>query len=86
MWALRYEKHAEEAFRLLDKSVQRRIAKYMAGICGLEAPELRGKPMRGDLAGHWRYRVGAYRVVCRFEHGQMIVIVVTLGHRSTVYE
>jgi mRNA interferase RelE/StbE len=33
----------------------------------------------------WRYRVGDYRIVARFEHSAMVVLVVQVGHRSSVY-
>jgi mRNA interferase RelE/StbE len=86
MWALSYEKRAQENFRALDKSQQRRIMGYMAEVCALTEPGSRGKPLRGDLAGHWRYRVGDYRLVCRIEKHQLVIVVVTLGHRSVVYD
>lgn len=63
---MRYEDSAAKAFRKLDKENQRRIAVYMRDVCALEHPETRGKPMTANYAGYWRYRVGNYRLICRF--------------------
>ncbi len=41
--------------------------------------------MMGAYAGHWRYRVGDYRVIARIEDGLMVIVVVALGHRREVY-
>ena len=42
------------------------------------------KPLRGDLAGHYRIRTGDYRVQFRVEGDE--VIVERIGHRDGFYE
>ncbi|MBM4033787.1 MAG: type II toxin-antitoxin system RelE/ParE family toxin [Planctomycetes bacterium] len=42
------------------------------------------KPLRGQLAGHYRIRTGDYRMQFRIERGT--VIVERIGHRSRFYE
>jgi mRNA interferase RelE/StbE len=39
-----------------------------------------------NLAGLWRYRVGQYRLICRFENDRFVVLVIKVGHRREVYE
>jgi mRNA interferase RelE/StbE len=39
-----------------------------------------------NLAGLWRYRVGDYRLVCRFEENRLVVLVLKIGHRREVYD
>jgi mRNA interferase RelE/StbE len=39
-----------------------------------------------EKAGLWRYRVGAYRIVCRIEDDRLVVLVLAVGHRSKVYD
>jgi mRNA interferase RelE/StbE len=48
-------------------------------------PRRFGKPLVGDLAGLWRYRVGAYRIVCKIEDQKLIVLVVAVGDRKNIY-
>jgi mRNA interferase RelE/StbE len=86
MWNVRYEHTAAEAFLKLDKPVQRRIVAYMTEVASLENPADRGKAMTGNYSGHWRYRVGDYRLICRIFRGNLMIRVVELGHRSSVYD
>jgi mRNA interferase RelE/StbE len=44
-----------------------------------------GKALADQLAGLWRYRVGDYRLVCEIEDGRLLILVVTIGHRSDIY-
>ncbi|GAB3452172.1 type II toxin-antitoxin system RelE/ParE family toxin [Streptomonospora sediminis] len=38
------------------------------------------------IPGHRRLRVGDYRVIYRVDRGHLVVVVVHVDHRSTVYE
>lgn len=54
-------------------------------IAPLDDPRSRGKSLVGDRKGLWRYRVGDYRILCELQHNDLIVLVVTIGHRCEVY-
>lgn len=62
-----------------------RILRELEEVAALDDPRSRGKGLSGNLAGLWRYRVGDYRVVCELDDGVMVVLVVDVAHRSTVY-
>ena len=66
--------------------MQARIKTYMASVCGLKDPTVRGKALTGEFSGHWRYRIGGYRLTCRIRRGQLLLSVVELGHRSSIYD
>ena len=71
----------------IDKYQQQCIADYLLErVAGQNNPRRFGKALTGELAGHWRYRVGDYRVICRHEDEQLIVLVVEVGHRRHVYQ
>ncbi|BCJ71202.1 hypothetical protein CS0771_07460 [Catellatospora sp. IY07-71] len=78
------DQKAAKLLRKLDKPVQARIVAAIAGLAvdprpgGVKA--LQGHP------GLLRIRVGDYRVVYTVEDGQLLVLVVHLGHRSDVYD
>lgn len=55
-------------------------------IQGAANPAQFGKPLRRSKHGLWRYRVRDYRLVCRLENKILVVVVVAIGHRSTVYD
>jgi len=44
------------------------------------------KPLSGELAGHWRYRVGDHRIVYRIDDTARTVNIVTIAHRREAYE
>jgi len=50
-----------------------------------ENPRRFGGPLRYDLTGLWRYRVGDYRIVCEIQDNVLIVLIVRIGHRRKVY-
>jgi len=43
------------------------------------------KRLRGPLAGHWRYRVGAWRVVFRVDEDERVVTIILIAHRTKAY-
>ena len=80
-----YAPAASKQFSRLDKPTQSRIKKYMSEIALLDNPRSRGKALTSNLSGLWRYRVGNYRILCRIHDDRLIITVIEIGHRSTVY-
>ena len=86
-WDYRLEAGALRALRDLGPSVKAEIVAFLdQRICGAADPRQFGKPLRGKVKGYWRYRVRDYRVLCRFEDNILIVVVIAIGHRSSIYE
>jgi len=36
--------------------------------------------------GLWRCRVRDYRIICELQEKRLVVLVVAVGHRSTIYD
>ncbi|MDP5007355.1 MAG: type II toxin-antitoxin system RelE/ParE family toxin [Verrucomicrobiales bacterium] len=86
-WVYRFDERAVKELRKLGKQAQRDIISYLdERIAVDEDPRRFGKGLRSDLAGLWLYRVGDYRIVCQILDGELIVLVVTVGHRRDVYD
>jgi mRNA interferase RelE/StbE len=47
-------------------------------------PLLYGKPLRRDLHGCYKLRIGDYRVIYFVKHNDVFII--TIGHRRDVYQ
>lgn len=60
--------------RLIRNAIERKL---------MEAPEIFGVPLRGDLAGFRKLRVGDYRIVFTIKGGRVMVFLIE--HRSVVY-
>ena len=86
-WTIEYDPEALSDLKKLDRSVQREILDYMDHrIAAAANPRQFGKPLRGSRFGLWRYRVRDYRIICELQDQRLVVLVVVIGHRSTVYE
>ena len=86
-WEYRIEPRARDDLRAIGPSAAREIRDYLEKrIRGCTDPRAFGKPLRGELHGFWRYRVRNWRLLCRLEDGVLIIVIVAVGHRSTVYE
>ncbi|MBQ2070622.1 MAG: type II toxin-antitoxin system RelE/ParE family toxin [Bacilli bacterium] len=85
-YALVYSKEALKDLKKLDNSVARVIYAWLKkNIDGCSDPRIHGKGLTANRSGQWRYRVGNYRIICKIEDDKVIVLVLTIGHRSTVY-
>lgn len=85
-WNVELVDTAKRQLARLDRKWQAAILDYLEDeISPLEDPRSRGKALVGDRRGLWRYRVGDYRILCELRDSELIVLVVTIGHRSQVY-
>ncbi len=85
-YRLVYSERAHDELKKLDNSTARIIFSWLEkNIDGCENPRAHGKGLSGNKAGQWRYRVGKYRVICKIEDDAVIVLVLAVGHRSTIY-
>lgn len=86
-YELQYSKEALKELKKLDNSVARVIYAWLKkNIDGCVDPRAHGKALSANRTGQWRYRVGNHHVICKSEDEKVIVLVLTVGHRSTVYD
>lgn len=78
-----FTEEAARRIRKLDRSVKDRVEKAIDRLA--EHPEL-GKPLTGLLSDRWSYRVGDWRILYKIRKSELIVLVLTVGHRSDVYK
>lgn len=86
-WIYKFDERALKDLKKLDRQAQQDIIAYLdERIAGRLDPRRFGKGLRADLAGLWRYRVGAYRIICQIQDRELVVLVVSVGHRKNVYD
>jgi mRNA interferase RelE/StbE len=84
---LQYSKRAVKELSKLDKPTAKLIISWLnKHVDGCNDPRFSGKALKGSLREYWRYRIGAYRVICSIQDDQLIVVVIEVGHRSGIYE
>ncbi|WP_103594792.1 type II toxin-antitoxin system RelE family toxin [Campylobacter concisus] len=69
----------------LGKGISARILKKLKEIERLDNPRDSGKALVGNLAGLWRYRVGDYRIICKINDNELIILVINIKKRSEAY-
>ena len=87
VWRVEWEDEAIKELQKLDPRAQRTIVRYLRDkIATDQDPRRFGDPLRKDLKGLWKYRIGAYRIICSIEDNNLVVLVVRVGHRRYVYD
>lgn len=74
---------ALEQVSKLDKAVRLRIEQFLKLGLDRENPRSQGRALVGGP--FWRYRVGDYRIVAAIEDGVLLVLVIDVEHRRSVY-
>jgi len=87
VWRIEVTNTAKKQLAKLDHQVQSEIIRYLREkISTDEDPRRFGAPLRKELSGRWKYRVGAYRIICEIQDEKVLVLVLMVGHRSRVYD
>lgn len=85
-WSLEYSEKAKKQISKLDPTKRTIILSWMdKNINNCENPRLHGKGLVGDHSGEWRYRIGHYRILCEIQDSKLVVLTLSVGHRSSVY-
>ncbi len=87
MWKVELSDRALKQIRKLDPAQRRIILAWMKkNLDGCSNPRALGKPLRGDHADEWRYRVGDYRILCDIRDDRLVILALNVDHRSRVYK
>jgi mRNA interferase RelE/StbE len=78
-----YTKEAKKSIEKLDSSVRKLVKKAIESLA--IDPE-KGKPLSYELAGLRSLRTSDYRVIYRIKGGELLIIVVAVGHRREIYK
>ncbi|MGD0488569.1 MAG: type II toxin-antitoxin system RelE/ParE family toxin [Syntrophorhabdales bacterium] len=86
-WRVEWEDEAVKEIKKLDARARRNIVRFLREkIATEDDPRRFGDPLRKELKGLWKYRIGDYRIICSIEDKRVVVLVVRVGHRSCVYK
>lgn len=85
-WKIEFKESAIKQLKKLDRPWQRLILDYLEKeVAASEDPRVKGKALVGDKKGLWRYRVGNYRIICKIQDSECIILALVIGHRKSVY-
>ena len=85
-YKLQFEKSALKKLIKMDSSQRIMLMAWMSqNLENCENPRKIGKALTGKMNQFWRYRVGDYRIVVDIHDDVLIIVVISLGHRSEIY-
>ena len=85
-YKLQFEKSALKILMKMDSSQRIMLMAWMSrNLENCENPRKIGKALTGKMNQFWRYRVGDYRIVVDIHDDVLIIVVISLGHRSEIY-
>ncbi|MFA7115275.1 MAG: type II toxin-antitoxin system RelE/ParE family toxin [Candidatus Omnitrophota bacterium] len=82
MYSVVYTKEAKTAIDKLSLKKKRQIKVAVERIS--QDPQV-GKALTHELKGLFSYRSGDYRIIYNIRHSEILVIILTVGHRKDVY-
>lgn len=76
----------DKEFKKLDKYTQRMIKAWIdKHLTDCQNPRAFGKGLTANRSGQWRYRIGDYRLICNIQDDKLIILALSVGHRSNIY-
>lgn len=82
-YTLVYTREAKKNIEKLDPSIHKLIEKALET---LSLDPFRGKQLSYELAGLRSFRTSDYRIIYRIKKRQVLIIVISVGHRREIYK
>ena len=76
----------DKEFKKLDRYTQKMVKAWIEkNLVNCIDPRTHGKGLTSNRIGQWRYRIGDYRIICLIADDRLVILALTIGHRSTIY-
>jgi mRNA interferase RelE/StbE len=86
-WQVKLKGSAAKSLKSLDTGTKQRIGRFIDRLIETDNPRSHGKALQGKrYTGLWRYRIGDYRLICQIKDGELIILLLEIGHRKDIYK
>ncbi len=76
----------DREFKKLDRYTQKMVKAWIEkNLVHCDDPRAPRKTLTSDRHGQWRYRIGIYRLICVSEDDKLVILALSIGHRSDIY-
>jgi len=82
-FSLVYTREARKNIDKLDPSIQQVIQRALEA---LKVDPYKGKQLSYELSGLRSFRTSDYRIIYRIKDMELIIIVISVGHRKEIYK
>ncbi len=69
----------------LDRTTAKKIVAKVKNYL-IQDPVKLGTPLKGNLKGLYRYRIGEYRVIYVIDQAEKKIIILNVNHRKKIYK
>lgn len=77
----------DKEFKKLDRYTQKMLKAWIEkNLVDCTDPRIHGKGLTANRSGQWRYRIGDYRLICLIEDDKLVILALSVGHRSDIYK
>lgn len=81
-----FTEQAIKELKKMDKQDAALITGWIRkNLQGCSNPRQQGKALTANHSVEWRYRVGNYRLLAEIQDEKVIILILTIGHRSKIY-
>ncbi|MCM1009054.1 MAG: type II toxin-antitoxin system RelE/ParE family toxin [Ruminococcus flavefaciens] len=85
-YAVKTTPRFDKEFSKLDKYTMKMIKAWIQkNLINSDNPRSKGKGLTGNRSGQWRYRIGDYRLICKIDDNELVILALSIGHRREVY-
>lgn len=84
MYKVSYVDTVEDDLKVFDKKTRKKILEKVEKDLEKDPCDL-GKALTGAFKGYFRYRFGNYRVIYKVSKKEILIIVLRISHRKSVY-
>ncbi|MBI4442638.1 MAG: type II toxin-antitoxin system RelE/ParE family toxin [Acidobacteria bacterium] len=85
MYSPRFLRSASRQLERIDPPVARRIVDRIRWLAE-HFEEFTPEPLKGDLAGLFKFREGDYRIIYEPLRKERLIVVHEIGHRKDIYK
>ncbi len=87
MYKVIYSDKTIKQLKKLDKYTRDIILSWIEkNLLHCQNPRTHGKSLVGNKSGQWRYRVGNYRILAEIQDEEIVILVLSVGHRKSIYK
>ena len=78
------DRHVQRQLMRLPRNLRTRLQNAMLRLEQNPRPP-NAKPLRGNLMGVWRLRIGGYRILYEIDDANRVVLIIDVGPRGSIY-
>jgi len=87
IYQVAFTESAIKTLKKMDRSISKLIIAWIRkNLEGCNNPRIHGKGLTANQSDKWRYKVGDYRIPAQIQDDNVLILILTVGHRSKVYK